>query len=342
MKKKQICIDARMGNTTGIGRYIRHVVPGLEDDFEIHLLLKAGEEIPSELKGFSYTDIPSTFYSLKEQIYLPLKCPPCDLFWSPHFNVPLRMRQAKKRLVTIHDVVFLAKPDLYPFHKKLYARLFLNASLKKSDHVITVSEFTKQEILRLLPADAKKITSISLGVDQHAKRDVLEPKSPYGRYVLYVGNFSIHKNVERLIEAVKFFPPDLNLVLVGRGNIQVNSSKIYILQGRSDSEIKTLYRQAEALVHPSLYEGFGLTILEAMALGLPVVASDQASIPEVGGEACVYVNPLSSRSIASGVDRVLAEKKKWRSLGLKQAEKFLWKNTIDKHVCVIKNLLEGR
>lgn len=350
IKSRQICVDARMATNSGIGTYIRNLILRLAKQLPISLLIdqKTLQCCPElSLCECILTEAP--LYSLQEQWTLPRLIPSCDLFWSPHFNIPLLPIKARKRLVTIHDVFFLAYKNQLAFHKQTYARVFFSQAVKRSDHVITVSHFSLSEIVKYIGPYQDKITPIHLGVDfsKFCERGKVEPEK---KYILYVGNFASHKNLCRLIVALDFLPPDVHLVLVGKQLrwdawkefAEKRRSQITILGKVSDLELVQLYQGATALIHPSLYEGFGLTPLEAMGVGCPVVVSCAASLPEVCGDAAVYVDPQSPKAIAAGIASVWQSpilQETLRQKGLARASQFSWEKSVERHFDVIAKML---
>ena len=353
--KKEIFIDARMAFSSGIGTYIRSLVRILKNEFSIRLIVHNdnGEKYPG-FDGCELIFSNAKIYSVREQIELPLKIPKCDLFWSPHFNIPLGPIRAKKRLVTIHDVFFLAYSSHLSIHKKTYARIFYDMAIKKSDHVITDSGFSVGEIKKHTGVDLKKITPISLGVDTElfSSRIQGEMKGIPLTYLLYVGNLAIHKNIDRLIQSLDYLPKDIHLVLAGKEGewdgwkkeFEKRKDRITVCGKVSDNELAWLYQNAEVLVHPSYYEGFGITPLEAMSAGCPVVVSKAASLPEVCGDAAVYIDPFCIKDIARGISEVWRNEQKIQELkdkGYERVKLFDWDRSALKHIEVIDQLIHS-
>lgn len=351
--KKEICIDARMIASSGIGTYIRSLLPRIKDAYNIRLII--GRDVfskCSELACFDPIFVSAPIYSMQEQIELPLRIPKSDLFWSPHFNIPLLPIRAKKRLVTIHDVFFLAFLRNLSLPKQLYARMFFKAAAELSDHVITDSLFSQNEICKYVGAYPDKISTIPLGVDDKifSRPGCCHLKIPR-KYILYVGNFASHKNICRLIQCLDLLPDDVHLVLAGResnsedlkGEIKKREGRVTIPGKISQEELVWLYQNAEMLVHPSYYEGFGLTPLEAMSAGCPVVVSKAASLPEVCGDAAVYVDPFCVKSIAEGVVAVWNNRSKrdeLRDKGKMRVQLFNWDTAAQKHIEIIEQILQ--
>jgi glycosyltransferase involved in cell wall biosynthesis len=273
-------------------------------------------------------------YSAQEQLEFPLKVPKCDLFWSPHYNVPVLPIRAKKRVVTIHDACHLA---LGTFSEKIYARWIMKKALYGADQAITVSEFSKQQIQKYV--GQKEIQAIHIGVDRDRfvrqsissalrRKYQLPPK-----FILYVGNFKPHKNVEGLLHAfARVKLPGLGLVLVGNG------TKIGVVP---DEELPIFYSMAEMLVFPSFYEGFGLPPLEAMSCGCPTVVSSAASLPEVCGDASLYFHPKNSEEMVDAIRRVATDLELRRALirkGYERRERFHWEKTAQKHLEIFEKV----
>ncbi|MBS0615256.1 MAG: glycosyltransferase family 4 protein [Verrucomicrobia bacterium] len=349
---KEICIDARMATFSGIGAYIRALLPRLAKESYKWRILIDSESLRScpELCNFDVIEARAPIYSLSEQITLPLQIPRCDLFWSPHFNIPLAPIKARKRLVTIHDVYFLAHVSELPIHKRWYARHFLKAAAGRSDHVITISEFSMNEILKYIRVDRNKITPIHNGVEQTPRTNAELSSSSPKKYLLYVGIFTPRKNLTNLIKSLDYLPSDIHLVLVGKQSewqewkkeAEKRKDRVTVMGKVSSDQLAQLYRKAELLVHPSYYEGFGLTPLEAMSYDCPVVAADIPSLREVCSDAAVYVNPADPRNMAEGILSVWTspgKQRELRQLGQYRAGQFSWDVSAEKHLEVIRKLL---
>lgn len=315
----KIVLDARMINHSGIGTYIKCVIEALLIDYDLTLIIDEQKIIDQTwLKKVKIVRCTAPIYSLREQIRLPLDIPPCEIFLSPHYNIPLLPVKAKKRIVIIHDVNHLVFYNQLTLNQKLYAKLFLKRATTISDMVITVSNFSKKEIQKYIGKISKNINVLYYGIDdsimtgQHQPEDSKMVRSKYNlpeNYILYVGSAKPHKNFNVLLKAfnllLKDFP-DQKLAVVGLSKSEVKQSGFLesidlksdeLLTGLiftdyvSDSDLPLIYKNAEFLVFPSYYEGFGLPPLEAMINYCPVVASDTASIPEVCGNAALYFDP---------------------------------------------------
>jgi glycosyltransferase involved in cell wall biosynthesis len=250
---------------------------------------------------------------------------------APPFSIPVPV------VMCIHDVN--AQKGLSSGPHGLYRRLAVPPAARAADALVTVSEFSKREIVAEFGVDPSKVHVVYNGIDPlYLNDDPGEPTELPDEYVLYVGAFNPRKNVSRLVESFSRLKHetdlDHDLVLVGPGNKQIfenleidETADVRTPGYLSDRELKFAYRNADAFAYPSLYEGFGLPPLEAMACGTPVVASTAASLPEVLDDAAVLVDPQSVGAIRGGIERVLTDKECQRRLverGYLQSERFTW------------------
>jgi glycosyltransferase involved in cell wall biosynthesis len=324
----KLAVDARMVEHSGIGTLLKNTLPRLcgEADLEVHLL--GDREKLARFPWFDsrrFTALYSPIYGVKEQIELPGKIPRCDVFWSPHYNVPLAPIRARKRLGTVCDVFHLAYFDTLSLPQKLYAKVILKAAVGLADRLVTISEFSRGEILRRVGAREDKVEVIPCGCDRNFNR-FEEQAIPEKDYLLFVGNVKPHKNIKGALAAFfRIAPryPSLKFVIVGRregfitGDGEVSNmvsgefgARVVFTGHVPEAMLKTYYKRARALVFPSFYEGFGLPLLEAMSFGIPVVSSNRASLPEVGGDAVLYFDPSDSEALAERLEEVLSGR--WR------------------------------
>lgn len=340
-----LCIDARWLSAGGLGRYLKNVLEALCGNPHFSLSLLHFEKDRHLLEKFNahLIRVRSLPYSLDEQIELPLKIPHCDLFWSPHFNIPLLPIKAAKRLMTLHDAYHLAHFSKLSTLQKFYAQIFYNAGLLLSDQTLTVSQFSQQEILKRALFKPKKFDSLSNAVSlEHFQRvessETLEEvrkrlKLP-PKFILAITNFKSHKNTENLLEAFEKMETDHELVLVGEGEKEIAQKKVHVVRFVADEDLPSLYTLATCLVFPSTYEGFGFPPLEAMACGTPVAASRISVIEEVCGECVEYFDPTDLQSICRGVNEVLENGERrlqLKALGPLQAKRYdlkEWKEQI--------------
>ena len=311
-----------MINHSGIGTNIKNMIPNLVENYKLTLL--GNSEVLNSFPWSRETKIVemrSPIYSVKEQIELPLKIPGCSLFVSPHYNIPLFKIKARKRVVIINDVNHLVFADQLSIPKVVYARYMINAAIRKSDKIITLSEFSKNEIAKYAEVQGKDIKIIYCGLNIEELKTKMNEQSfdqikaiyklPED-YFLYVGSIKPHKNFKTAIKAfslwLKKYPCDKKLVVIGVRPDDLNKDlelpKLFdknslIIPGFvKDFDLPLIYNNAECLIFPSTYEGFGLPPLEAMIYGCPVIASNSASIPEVCGDAALYFEPLKFEELA--------------------------------------------
>lgn len=228
--------------------------------------------------------------------------------------------------VSLLDVQHLDLPHLFSHAERLYRRRYYDHAARRADSVVTISAFAKQSIVDRLGIDPDRITVAHLGVDSSAFTPNLGERE---RFVVYPARGWPHKNHARLVEAVRLLrkdSPDLRLVLTGGGLDRLGPLPDWVdVRGLvPPAELRELYRTAACLVFPSLYEGFGLPPLEAMASGCPVAASDAGSLPEVCGDAAVLVDARDPAAIAEGTARAIERGTELQLRGLEQARSFTW------------------
>jgi glycosyltransferase involved in cell wall biosynthesis len=237
---------------------------------------------------------------------------------------------------TVLDLQHEEFPDFFSRAQLLYRRRFYRRPIEQSRIVITISEHARRTILERHRLDPERVRAIHLAVDHERFTPDGRPREPF---LLYPANAWPHKNHPRLFEAlalVRHERPELRLLLTGALHKRLTLPEGVESRGHVPlDELVDLYRSAAAIVYPSLYEGFGIPCLEAMACGCPVAASDVASLPEVCGDAAVYLDPTSVESIADAIRRVLDDPP---SGGIEQAAKFTWERCAREHDAVYREL----
>ena len=356
----RIGIDARKLHDFGIGTYIRNLLrqlARLDRQTEFVVLCRPADCEALALLGENFRAVPETSgnYSIAEQIRIPLALEreKVTLFHAPHYVLPPLVRC--RSVVTIHDCIHLMFPQYLPSRFALgYARASIRLAAWRATRVLTVSESSKRDILRFVDTTPEKIDVIYNAYDERfgvepREEDVVRVRERYqlsDEFVLYAGNVKPHKNLERLIEAFDMVRKRgldrLKLVLIGdeiskyaalRRAVHQHQLHKYVrfLGYLPEETLAVMYRLAGVFVFPSLYEGFGLPPLEAMASGTPVVTSNVSSLPEVAGGAAVLVDPYSPQAIADGIHRVLTDEALRRSLrqkGLARAAQFSWEQSV--------------
>lgn len=346
---KHVTVDARMINASGIGTVIKNILKRMiPQKREWYFYILGNTE---ELSKFDFlhqqnvniVECNAPIYSIKEQFAL-LKAIPTntDVFWAPHYNIPLFY--FGKLVVTVHDVFHLAMPQFVKgIHKRAYARFMFEMVKRKADKIIAVSKFTASELKKYVHVPEERIIVIYNGIDEewfNIERGLDVHDKPY---ILYVGNVKPHKNLVTLVKAFMQIKDkvDYDLIIVGKkegfitGDIEIakmaaEEPKRIIFTGFvEDEKLKQYYKQAAVFVFPSLYEGFGLPPLEALAAGCPrVICSNAASIPEVCGDMVEYyeardINALSSlllSNVNNNKNKLINNKFEWNRTILKISE----------------------
>jgi len=363
----RLVIDARMYYASGIGTYLRNLIPVVvkkQPDFQFIIIgdkTKLAETDWAGSKNVELIDCTIPIYSIKEQLKLPGLIPPNGLFFSPHYNIPVFYSGPK--ITTIHDIFHLSNENKQrTFSQYFYARAMLRLAMKKSKIVMTDSEFTLSEMKKYGLPCLEKVRVVYLGFG--GQLDSYEPgNSKKGDYLLYVGNVKPHKNLRRLIDAYKSLinanKINLPLRIVGEAEKFITgmpelkqeisksswSEKITFTGWIDDNELKAQYDNAAALILPSLYEGFGLPPLEAMASGCPSVVSTTGSLPEICGDASLYCDPYDVNDIAAKIVEVLENELLRRELIVKGYERlklFNWNNTAEKFVSIVHEAVAGQ
>jgi glycosyltransferase involved in cell wall biosynthesis len=355
-----VAIDVRKLHDFGIGTYIRNIVRQLarldrETDYVL-ICQEADRELASSL-GHNFRTAVDTSrpYSVREQLTVPLSLirARARVFHEPHYVLP--PLTPSRSVVTIHDCIHLRFPQYLPKRGALaYARAQMGSAARRSHRILTVSEASKRDILHFFNVPPEKITVIPNAIDERfstepapdAVQRVAERYQLEGDFVLYVGNVKPHKNIERLIDAFQLVRQSgldqVKLVIIGdeiskyaalrRAVHRYNLHKyVRFLGFLPDELLAIVYRLAAVFVFPSLYEGFGLPPLEAMACGTPVVTSNVSSLPEVTGDAALLVNPTETAEIADAVRRVLTDPAlhaELRARGLARARQFSWERSV--------------
>lgn len=358
----RIGIDARLVfySRGGIGEYIIQLIEALADlesDDDTFVVLQSRKDKSPIINsnGFERKSLWTPSHNRFEQLALSFEVSQLglDLLHSPDFIPPFRRNC--KSVITIHDLAFL----LYPhFLTKESARYYgqIDQAWRKTNHIIAVSEATKQDSIKMLGVPEKKITVIHEAANpiycplpkDEAQRLAKEKYKIDQDFILFVSTIEPRKNLPGLLQAYRRLRDDYKrdeiLVLAGRNGWlweevyetveQLDLKKYVAFLGRVPSEdLVYLYNAARLFVHPSFYEGFGLTPLEAMTCGTPVIVSNTSALPEVVGDAALMINPHDIDGLTVALWRVLTEEELRQDLierGLKRAKKFLWRDAARK------------
>ena len=372
--RMKIAIDARKLHDFGIGTYIRnlvHELTQLDPSSEYVLFTRPGDLAEVAATGGNVRGIAESAppYSLAEQLRLPLAARRvrADLFHAPHYVLPPFV--PGPTVVTIHDCIHLRFPQYLPSRAAwIYAHTMIRLAARKATRILTVSDASKGDILYYTGVRDDKVVVVHNGLDARFATppdadalDRVRQRFDLGHpYVLYVGNIKPHKNLERLIEAFALAraggPDDLRLVLIGDEISKYPALRQSVHRHRVDKYVRyfgfqpaatlvAFYRLARAFVFPSLYEGFGLPPLEAMANLTPVVTSNLSSLPEVVGNAALLVDPYDPQSIADGIRRAISDEPLRQMLierGRLRAQAFSWREAAARTLAVYREAIGHR
>ena len=353
----------------GIPNYIIHLLRALaEVDSCNEYILYTNRPVPFELglpDRFRTITVafPSPCLQLWYQIGLPMqmKKDGIQLYHDPVYPLPFVL--PVPGVITVHDLSNYTNPDVHKFRSALSGKFF-PAHLRKAKQIITDSYYTASELIRLFPWTESKINMVHLGISDRfcrvTSRAALESVGKIyrlpPRFLLFLGTLEPRKNIERLLEAFALSCLRIPHFLVITGGLgwkyekllelisdHPNRDRIHLTGYVKDDHLPALLSSAEFLVYPSILEGFGLPILEAMACGTPVITSNTSSMPEVASDAAYLVDPLSVDSISSGIS-ILGSNSELRGelseKGVVRASSFSWKDTARKTLDVYEKALE--
>jgi len=374
----RILFDARgvQDRSDGLSHYVRHLLIGLlrADPTNTYTVI-LGPTMRAHLERAGLLGRPNLhlietsipFMGLDQQFRLPLlvrRYPPADVYHYPHFDLPLLAHP--RSVVTIYDVNHVSLASYFESLrtlKRLYSLGTTAMGITRAQHIITISEASKRQLLERFPwLDPRKVTVTYFGLNDRfqtppgpEKTREFRQRFKLGqdRFILYVGTHRPHKNVSRLIEAYERLRRgqgiSQKLLLVGSPNgdgsvprtIQALGLQehVRLLGHIADDELPLAYRMADVFIYCSLSEGFGMPLLEAMASEVPIVTSNVGAMAEVVGESAVLVNPYSVDSIAEGMSRALSsESLRWELIARGQArlQRFRWEEAVSKTLTVYK------
>ena len=347
MHKPVLAIDCLMISYSGIGTYIQNILPGLIQSDRFSIICLGYEELKQYnwINQAQFIELKSSIFSIKEQFELYRKTPKCDIFWTPNWNICFLPLRVKRRIITIHDVYHLAQKKQVPFLKYVVVKAIINVAVQYADKIITVSEFSKNEIQKYLYINGTKIVVSYSAVSKVFNENFIH-KVNNEKYLLFVGNVKRNKNIESAIKAYLLIKnPEYKFYIVGDTSTMISEcpniikllegveSQI-IFKGRVNNEaLKNYYANAKGFIFPSIYEGFGFPVLEAMKFNLPIAASNTSAIPEAGGDCIEYFNPFDIQEIADKIARIMGNNYSVDiDAYLHQINKFDWSKTVINHI----------
>ena len=348
-----IGIDARLWYESGVGRYIRNIVRGLENKktthtFTIFLNAKAYKEIEFHNPNFKKVEADVRWHTISEQWKFKeiLERQNLDLVHFPYFSYPVFY--SGSFVITIHDLII----DHYPtgvssshalpiyYAKYLAYKQITKRAVKNAKKIIVPTIATKNELIDHYKAKKEKLELVYEGFDPIIKSGSSKPNLVSKNYILYVGNAYPHKNLKVLLSSYLQLRKeiDIDLVCIGRKDffyerMENDFSDVFFLHDIDDQSLFDYYTNAKLVVSPSLMEGFGLPILEAMSLSCPVVCARTSALVEVGDDAVLYFDPKDGQDLNQQIQKVLQDESLRNSLvkkGLAQSKKFSWNDAVTK------------
>jgi glycosyltransferase involved in cell wall biosynthesis len=306
-------VTALAQTRAGTARYLQALLPHVEREVQV-----------DRLHGFARGRPGTLWLDLAWYPHvLPHRARAADVLHCPTYRGPVRA--GVPLVVTVHDIAVFRCPEAFPRWTRSYSRFAVPRVLRTARRVLAVSEFTASELEAVLGLPREKISVTPNAVDS-----VFTPDGPHaeGDYVLAVGTLEPRKNLARTIEAAARLELEVRVAGArGWGGVEARGGNVRALGEIDDDELARQYRGALCVAYPSLYEGFGIPVLEAMACGAPVVTSAGGATEEVAGGAAVLVDPRDVDSIAEGIEAAIRRRDELRVLGLERARAYSWDET---------------
>lgn len=339
------------GNRSGTGRYIIELTRALlklREENEFYFLWPSDFAVPD---------------AMEKDYFIPVFSSPISRFMSEQSGLLMHSRKVCAELLhypasigpviarlpvtlTVHDLCYFSHPEWFSFSRSMYYRCFMGPGIRRADRIIADSQATADDIIHYMKISEDRVHVVHLGVDScfapaepSEYRRIREQHRLPEEFFLFVGTLEPRKNLSRIIAAwSKIADSAPDLVIAGRVGWKVSSNalascpsnlagRIHCIGHVAQPDLAALYSAATALIWPSLMEGFGLPPLEAMACGVPVLTSNQSSLPEVVGQAALLVNPFSVDAIAEGMEALHCDpalRQRLRKAGIEQAARFTW------------------
>lgn len=322
-----------------------------KNEYTIYLPVAPTADMPKTRDGWIYKVVPGRRLWTLRALNRAVNQDRPDVFWSPTHYAPLMLKMPQ--IITILDVSYKHFPKMFAKRDLYKLSIWGKYSVKRAKRIITISQTSRDDIIKEYNVAPTKVAVVTVGIrdiikSDMKKEDVLEKHSVSTPYILFVGTIQPRKNIVRLIEAFsrikKARDSDLALVVIGRRGWQFKETfeapnkygvgdSVKFLENVTDEELPVFYKNAELFVLPSLYEGFGLPILEAMQYGAPVATSNVSSLPEAGGDAAAYFDPTDAEDMVKVIENVLDHKslrEKMVERGKKHVKEFSWeKSAVD-------------
>lgn len=356
----KIAFDAKRAflNNSGLGNYARTIIKSLHffnpelkqfvftpkvrnDNFnkEVSALPNIEIKQPSGFFGSNFNSYWRSYLITKELIKQDI-----DVYHGLSNELPVNIKQFKgKKIVTIHDLIFLRYPHLYSFFDRLIYRRKFYSACKNADVIIAISEETKNDIISFFNIPDQKIKVIYQSCDDAFYKEysdiefgkVQKKHNLPSSYLLYVGTIEERKNLLTIIKSLKIVE-EIKLIVVGRKTDYINevntfiqknnlNNRVLFLENVTNEELPIIYQKASVFIYPSIFEGFGIPIIEALISKTPVITTKSGCFPEAGGPNSIYINPLNEVILAQKINEILVSeslKKEMSDKGFIYAEKF--------------------
>lgn len=358
--------DSGLPSRVGSGEFCFQLLLALselksDNNFSIYLPISPTQDMPKETSNWKYKVFTSkkmwTLLGLSRKLFKNED--KLDVFFSPTHYLPIGFNVPS--VISILDVSYLHFPELFNKKDLFQLSYWGKYSINKAKKITTISISSKNDIIKEYGVPAEKIEVIYPGIKQVSgnkhkvsSMDELTKKFEIkGKYILFVGTLQPRKNITRLIEAFsKIEDKDVQLVIVGRKGWQYEEilsapekygvkERVLFIHDATDEDLPSLYKHAQFFILPSLYEGFGLPVLEAMTYGCPVITSDISSLPEAGGDAALYIDPNDASDITKKMNKLFSNEELRKDLvekGREQVKKFSWEKSAKETLAVLESI----
>lgn len=351
--------ETGLPNRVGSGEFCFQLLDSLskinsDNNFFIYIPISPSKDMPKENQKWKYDVIYSkkvwTITGLGHRLHKNTH--KLNVFFSPTHYTPFGF--SIPSVISILDVSYLHFPELFNKKDLLKLKYWGKYSVKKAKKIITISESSKNDIIKAYAVSPEKVEVVYPGIKAISKtKDInMEKFGISKKYILFVGTLQPRKNIVRLIEAFSKINEDIQLVIIGKKGWQYEEilfapekynvkDRIVFLHDVTDEELPSFYKKAEFFILPSLYEGFGLPVLEAMKNDCPVITSNVSSLPEAGGDAAIYVDPEDVDDIKDKMSKLLRDEDLRKNLvkkGHDQIKKFSWDKSAKETLAVLESI----